>query len=337
MRIFFSTVVRDAPPDRGGEIVRMDWETGRVEARAPVRAMDPDPGDRAVGSSTRGGRGVRILGSGICVASYHTLHFLGPDLAPRRAILHSLLAGVHETWTDGDGTIWAACTALDAVVRLDLADGRLVEAFWPCENPAVQRAFGVVPMEIDKSGDCRVSTVRDRTLKKNRLHLNAVAPWRDAMLALCSRPGAVIDLRTGDVRLRDEALKGAHNLVVLPDGTALVNDTARRAILFYDLPSARLVRRIDLMAVPDIRSLVRRCSAAYAIRRALAAVGMFRGNPPRPLFVRGLALEKDRLFVGISPAAILCFEFPGGRFLGLRPYSWDVRTTMHGLAVGEGA
>lgn len=55
MDVYFSTVVRAAAPEQGGELVRLDWETKQVKAAVPIAATNPvliDPNPRGNG---RGG------------------------------------------------------------------------------------------------------------------------------------------------------------------------------------------------------------------------------------------------------------------------------------------
>ena len=55
--------------------------------------------------------------------------------------------------------------------------------------------------------------------------------------------------------------------------------------------------------------------------------------PPRPLFVRGLDRLGDLLFVGVSPATILCIDEHQGKLVDAYSYSQDVGVCIHGLRV----
>jgi len=52
-----------------------------------------------------------------------------------------------------------------------------------------------------------------------------------------------------------------------------------------------------------------------------------------PIFVRGLDLADNHIFVGISPATILCVNYQTGELVDLFPFSDDVRVCIHGLKI----
>ena len=52
-----------------------------------------------------------------------------------------------------------------------------------------------------------------------------------------------------------------------------------------------------------------------------------------PLFARGLQVVGDQVFVGVSPASILCIDWPRGRLLDTFQYTELVTTAVHGLVV----
>src|SRR5438105_11528205 len=107
MIVYFSPVIRSAPLDSGGELVRLDWERKKVLAKVAVIPTDPvirDPNPRG---GTRGGRGILVEDGQVYVASYHTLHVFDRDLQPVRCISNPFFAGLHELCWD-NGSIWAS-------------------------------------------------------------------------------------------------------------------------------------------------------------------------------------------------------------------------------------
>lgn len=69
MQIFFSTVVRAAPVEKGGELIQLDWDSKTVLSRIPIAPKNPkiiDPNPRG---NARGGRGIVMLNDEIFVAS----------------------------------------------------------------------------------------------------------------------------------------------------------------------------------------------------------------------------------------------------------------------------
>ena len=65
----------------------------------------------------------------------------------------------------------------------------------------------------------------------------------------------------------------------------------------------------------------------------MSRVGLHPPSPPRPVFVRGLDFAEDRLFVGISPATILCIDWDRGELVDHYNYSQNVHVCVHGLKV----
>ena len=135
VRIYFSTVIRSAPTLQGGEIVRLQWETKRIEARAPVAATDPVLNDPNPRGNTRGGRGIVRYGDEILVCSYHTVKAFDPALRPVRDLGHPLMVGLHEVSATTRGSLLVTCTATDAVLEIDLETGGCLRSWWPREQP----------------------------------------------------------------------------------------------------------------------------------------------------------------------------------------------------------
>ena len=81
MDVFFSTVVREAPIENGGELVRVNWQSLQVEKTSPLTpdevANDPNPR-----GNTRGGRGIARVGDLLCVATYNSISVVDRDLTP---------------------------------------------------------------------------------------------------------------------------------------------------------------------------------------------------------------------------------------------------------------
>jgi hypothetical protein len=152
-------------------------------------------------------------------------------------------------------------------------------------------------------------------------------------LALFNTFGVIADLTRGSLLVQDPALKDAHNLLITSQGMALVNDTLGRGVRFYDLRTGRLTRVIDLMNYPWVRSLERWAQASNLAKRALQRLRVVRSSIARPLFVRGLDLVGDLLFVGLSPAAVVAIDLASGALAGAYRYSRNVHVCVHGLKV----
>jgi len=51
------------------------------------------------------------------------------------------------------------------------------------------------------------------------------------------------------------------------------------------------------------------------------------------MYVRGLDFYNDLLFVGISPAAVLCVDWRKEKLVDRFNYSTDMRVSIHGLKI----
>ncbi len=331
-KVYFSTVVRAASIPEGGQVALLDWQTKEIEAQVPIYPTNPEITDPNPRGNTRGGRGIALLGDHVVVASYHTLKVYDRNLVHQRDISHPLMAGLHEIHTDGERRIWCASTSLNAALVIDFETGETVEEYWPREMPGFQQALDLIPMEIDKSADNRTEfLVRDPADNPYHLHLNTVVPWRGETYALFHGFGAVVNLDREEIVIRDQALHRAHNLLFHDDGTVSINDTYGRAIRTYDLETGSLERVIDLTEFKPVRDAIRKNQLGYLVKGVLRKLRFHQMSVPRPVFVRGLDKLDNRLFVGMSPAIILCIDWESGALIDWYQHSEDVATCVHGL------
>lgn len=361
MKIFFGTGIHERPLALSGELVRLDWETGNVEARAWMVSGPSSPADNCQ-VLPAGCRGVQALEDEVVAASYDALLFFGHDLVLRRRVTHRLMVDLHEIHAATPHRILVTSTPIDGVFEYEAASGDLLRAFWPREVPEFQERWHLAPMRIDKAADHRGRPSRGTAPRWSRLlrrvadrlprrwwpsqaagrrsddtHVNAVSVWRGHVLALLSSFGAVVDLESREVLIEDRRLRGGHNLLLLPDERTIVaNDTRGGTVRFYDLPSRRLARVIELRSHTWIRDLE---------RRALARIGRLRGTSRRvegvwnqfvrPLQVRGLVADDAHVWVGMSPAAIACFQVASGRFADGFMYTDDLRHRVNSLTIAR--
>lgn len=339
MEIYFTTIVRGASIEKGGELAWLDWESKKVKNRVPIFPENPafvDPNPRG---NSRGGRGVALLPDGrVIAASYHSLYLYRPDLEQREQVSNNLLAGLHDVVLTTRNTVWAASTSLDAALELDWRTGEILSAFWPREMPSVQQALGVKPLAIDKRSDNRTRFLEEKYIRNaDHLHLNIAMEWRGEVYALLHSYGAVVNLSAEEVVFRDPALKGAHNLWIQDDGTAVINNTYKRSVQFYRLEDGRLIREIVLTDFPEVKRLVTPVQKMlYVLRGAWNRAGGKHVSNPLPFFVRGMDLWGERLFVGLSPSAILEIDLVSGTLVDHYVYSHDLASCIHGIAVRRG-
>jgi hypothetical protein len=353
MYVYFSTVVRTAPVRQAGEIVCLDWDRKVIQARVPIYPCNPEVADPNPRGSTRGGRGIAFWGDHVVVASYHTLKIFDRRLRHVRDVTHPLFVGIHEVHGGAGNLLWVTATSIDAALEVDPETGQLGRQHWPREVPAFCAALNLTPLAIDKAADNRPRFLGQGYLAQaSHLHLNAVASWRGELYAVFNSFGILANLDRAEVVIEDPELKGAHNLVVAEDGTALVNDTYSAVVRSYDLGTRRAGSAIPLSQFPWVRDLADRAVSGRLGRRLVSRlrVGRLVKRLPwlglrlaraaylsplaaRPLFLRGLDRIGDRLFVGLSPASILCLNAHTGELLDAYNYSTDLHDCIHGLRV----
>jgi len=151
--------------------------------------------------------------------------------------------------------------------------------------------------------------------------------------ALLNRFGAICNLTTSEIVIKDKRLAGGHNLSFLDDGIVVASDTIGQTVRIYDLAKQKLIKVIDLLDYAWVRRLRYRANMSNLPRRALRKFGLWQESISRPLFVRGLDRKGSTLVVGLSPASIICIDCDSGQLLDAFQYSTDPRVCIHGLAV----
>ena len=333
--LIFGTVVRTAPIEEGGELVLLDWQEKDIEKRVPIVPRNPDieedPNPRG---NTRGCRGVRYSGDRIFATSYHTLEVYDDRLQKIETLSDGLMVGLHEIALTKQETVLVTSTAIDGVIEYDLESHTRRRSFWPREMSALQQRLSLKSLSLDKEADNRLAFLApSKTDSESHLHLNAVEIHDGTVYALSNAHGAILDLSRGQVVVEHERLRGGHNLIVLDEGTAVVNDTYGGAVCFYDLDEKTLTRTIDLKAFRWVRELIRWKIPAYWGKELARKVGLLEHSVAKPLFVRGLVRRDSHLFVGVSPAAILRLNWRTGELVDAYQYSADVHVCVHGLDV----
>ena len=246
------------------------------------------------------------------------------------------MVGLHEIEGTDRGTIWVTSTAIDAALEYDRATGERCGGFWPREMEGFQEALGLVPLSIDKEVDNRLRFLDPSvTHSDSHLHLNAVEIHDGSLYALFNAHGAIVNLTEEEVVLRHESLQGGHNLELLDDGRAIVNDSFGKAVRILDLNRGMVQRSIDLTQYQWVRERIRWKIPPYWGKEALRKVGLIDHSVAKPLFVRGLSRRGDHLFVGISPASILQLNWKTGELLDAYQYSSNVHVCVHGLDLLE--
>ena len=331
--LFFSTVFRYAPNDQAGELVKVDWQKKRVLKRVtvgPKTIWIDDPNPRG---NSRGGRGIALVDNKIMMAGFCELQVYDLDLNHLTNITHNLMAGLHEVFRDSGKTIWVTSTNLGCALQFNAETGKLINQHWPQETTEFQNRWGIHPLDINKQEDNRLLSLSKNFGKDaSHLHFNAITVWKGHEFGLFNRFGAVVNLSTRRVIVEDPSVKGAHNLIILDDGTIFINDTRNQGVNLYNM-DGKLVRRIDLLPFHPAGRKVKQYKRFAPIRGFLENRGLVQQSAVMPFFVRGMDLQDDLLFVGISPAAILCIEWHSGKLADVYNYTDDTRIAVHGLKI----
>jgi hypothetical protein len=333
VNLVFSTVIRSAPLTRCGEVVVLDWDSKKILKSTYVGPSDPTVRDNNPRGNTRGGRGIRLDADSVYVACYDKVDVFDNDLTLRRRLTNGLTAGLHETLLTTPDSLWVAATALDAAIEIGLDKGEVRDSYWPRENTSFQNEFGLPPGGIDPSGDYRGTFSSERLgAQPGHLHLNALAKYEGEMLALFNRLGAIANLDRGTVLVRDPELQRGHNLEIVGD-LVVTNATRHGEVHVYDLRKGDRVRTIRLRDYEWVRESINPSLGTRGLRKARKMLG--RPDLANPLFLRGMDIVDNRLFVGFSPAAIVSIDLESGEMLDGYQHSTDVRECVHGLRVGQ--
>ena len=332
MEIYFGTIVRTAPVNEGGSLFKLDWDNKTIIKEVPILPTEPrldhDPNARG---NVRGCRGIRVHGDEVIVADYHSLNIFDKDLNLKRKLSHGLMVGLHEIDLAGE-SIWVSSTTLDAVLKYRLADGEYEAAYWPREMQVFQRKLGISPLPIDKNIDNRQTFLDNASFRgPSHLHLNAVCEFHGEVYALFHSRCMVVNLTTRTVVIEDANLKHAHNLIIEAPGRVYVNDTHRTVIREYDLQTGKPIRAIVIKKMPGIKALLFRTTLRALKELGASFFSSKRKATARPLYLRGLAINKDFIFAGFSPATIIKIDKKTGQLVDYYFHSTDARVCIHGL------
>lgn len=319
MIVYFDTVRRKRPVEKGGELVQLDWSTKKVLKKMPIFPTDPDvkydPNPRG---NSRGGKGIIINEEEIFVGTYHTILVFDFFLNLKRKITNNLFSNIHEMCFSGEN-IWVSATAIDCAVKVN-REGKTIKTWWPREEKVLQDKYGLWPMDIDKTVDNRLKFLHLEVEKKeSHTHLNSVTKYREQTYVLLNRQGAVVQVKpTVKIVLEDILICGGHSPVVSGDGKQMILCSSfRKEILFYHLEKGKLIKKINLLDFEKI-------------------VDLHKKHPDQPfnrsIFVRGLEIiDPNRILVGVSPASILEIDINRNKLLDFYQYSFDVGDAVHGL------
>ncbi|MFY0673645.1 MAG: hypothetical protein JXQ87_09575 [Bacteroidia bacterium] len=325
--VFLSTVVRAAPLDKGGQVLKLDWESKNIIKRVTIYPSDPPIVDPNPRGGARGGRGIFILKDEVYVAAYHAIHVYDYDLNLLRIISNPQFVGLHEIETDGE-YIWATSTAIDSLIQTDL-EGNLVSYYNARSDKKLQEHFGLDPLDISYDNDNRLRYLDDLHLKdSSHVHLNAVALYGDKKYISMHSYGSIIELPSSKVVYENLSLKGYHNIRIIDDELILVNDTKNRMVKVIDLKTGELLKAIDVMKNPKL--MIKHFFAR--VYMYLLKFGGVKKFHTRSFFYRGMTRISDsRILIGTSPAGLVEVDFKAGKVVDSFFFESDPNHCVHGL------
>jgi hypothetical protein len=155
--------------------------------------------------------------------------------------------------------------------------------------------------------------------KEHHTHLNSVSKFGETTYVLLNRQGVIVQVEPEvKIVLEDPLIKAAHSPVVCEDGKRLILcGSLKKYILIYHLKKGKLIKKIPLLDFNEVATLYQQ----------------FPDQPfNKSIFVRGLEIiGKNRILVGVSPAAILEIDIKKNKLLDFYQYSFDVGDAIHGL------
>ena len=326
MRVIATTVVRESirGKQRTGTIYDVDWDSGAVSASFPVPEPDRPENDANPRGGSRGGRGAAAIGENVVIANYDTLLVYDRKWTLVDRFTHPLFLGLHELDWDGD-RLYAAATAIDAVLAVDVP-ARTVEVAWDPHNSPLARRFGISrgrkPPLLDAYAAPR---------KVDQVHLNGVTCIDDGLVVNCGlvRPTASLyqrQRRRVVTRLGKPPIakpRGAGVTLHVPaagDEQVLVELSSRGMPTHngQQLPGGRI-------AINDSSHDTLRIFSARGAREELTI-------PVNGTWLRGLEpLDQNRVLVGTAPASIVMINLEQGVEMGRVALSENPDEVIHGL------
>ncbi len=316
--VFASTVLRGTNGVLSGYIYSVDWHAKKIIKKVHVPSETGHRYWNARGGN-RGGRGIALDGKNQCiyVATATQILKYSMDLNLVSSINHEYMAGIHEILFDGDG-IWITSTVHDLVFKLGL-DGKVQEEWWGSKSNTFRKKFGYsdrcLNLKLDFPPESFELAYNDYC-SEEIFHINALALHNSSVYALSSTKRCLLQIAPVDaVVLQDNGLGHPHNVQIIEDGRALINDTRNQKLKIYDLYSGELDEFIDTPVSTD---------------------GLTSSQFSRPGWQRGLATINDRVcLVGSSPAQIIEVNLDRKLVGSSLVLEKDVRNCIHGLAAVE--
>ncbi len=361
MRVIATTALRRTVIGREptGRIFDLDFEGRRIGKVMPV----PDPVDPFSypnpRGGPRGGRGARVHDGTIYITSYDTIYKYDMKWRPKGTISHPLGSDLHEIWVD-DGGIWASASGIDSVLRFD-HEGNVTRRWCFRDDPALMRE---VPFDLPPIDDLTPDYRRFRDNRHDCGHLNSVIPEGDHLIVtlgfLKDKYAPKTKKKSKKAPAGDEGKSGIRALYRSMYNKYLHEKLYRsrryRKFRMKGLSTECVILRVDpvkwrseiLFRSPSVmpdhngvpwdgRTVLLNKTSLMELYVIDRATGVPRKRVPLPgTHLRGLArVDKDRVLVGTSPAALHLVDIRKGKVLETMPLTDYRREAIHGLCIVE--
>jgi hypothetical protein len=186
-------------------------------------------------------------------------------------------------------------------------------------------------MNLDKEADNRLNYIGINDNKTPyHTHFNAISVWNNEIYGLLNRFGAVVNLTKESILFEDINIWGCHNLKFSNDDLIFINDTRNQSVQIIDT-QGKFVKHINLLPFHSIGKKMKFYKTIAPYKVFLEKKKIIKYGTVMPFFVRGLDIDGDLLYIGISPASILCINWKSEKIVDIFNYSPDVRKAVHGL------
>jgi hypothetical protein len=328
--IYLSTIIRGAPIEEGGEIIKIDWESKKILKRHYIVPKEPKVVDPNPRGGSRGGRGIIKYENKILVASYHTIHVFDLDLNPIKDIKNNLFVGIHEI-KKVDSYIYVTSTKIDTIVKIDY-EGNTINYWSARDNYEVQRLFKVSPLNITDQRDNREKFMGEQLIEKdkNHLHLNAVSANQNEVYLTFNAKGAIFGLPDNKVLYSNDNIKGFHNLEKLDKNKFLICNSKFKELKIINKNGIE-GEALNILKFNILKFYYYKFWIIYFIKYYMK----FKEKISQPFFLRGLDVLNDqqKAFAGVSPLGVIEVDLNTMLPSDFKFFSNDITHCVHGLLV----
>lgn len=268
----------------------------------------------------RGLRGIAFESNQVWIAASDELFLFNSKFEILGRFRSRALKHCHEICIS-DGKLYLTSTGFDSILEFSLAD-RVFLRGW-CLRKRIGLGRLGRRLGMDSMGPPRSFNLQDDNAKQwwpeagDTLHLNSVHPAERGAISVAgtnSRSIVVLNPTTGEAGEYGEIQRGTHNARIVEEGRLLFNDTRNDQIKMTS-KSGRVIQCFELPQLDSSRFLNSDLPDDHA----------------RPYFSRGLVLAGDRVFAGMSPATINCWDRTTAEVICSISLTNDVRNAVHGL------